>query len=375
MNGLPRSALGAALVLIAAPLAAATPPIHLGDLELRFAGRVQYDHLFDSDAPQARQPADDGDFRRARLGLRARWFQDWVFVASGDFVDSPRLRDLSLEYRALPVRIEIGRFQEPFGLAEHGSSRDTLFMERPGPSALGPDYGLGAALNYRGERWGLTAGAFAADDSPHFGGDRNEQALSARLTVNPLRGDALLHLGAGYSARRSEESAGLRVSGSAETFLVRGYAPRSPRDAQEDEYRLAGAEAALRLGSALLQAEYIDVASDGAVEGGGWYAELGWILTGEKRAYSTRWGNFDGVDPQRPLFGGGIGALEVGLRYSSTDLSDNGGERGEVAGIALNWYPIEYLRLSVNALRVRLEPPGAAAEEADAIQGRVQLHF
>lgn len=368
----------AAALLCAGPAVAAPAfnEFRIGeDLELKFNGRVQYDRLFDSDAPELQQDEDDGEFRRARLGFRARYAQDWIFTASGDFVDKPRLRDLSLEYRGLPVRIEVGRFQEPFGLAEHGSSKDTLFMERPSPSALGPDYGLGGALNYRGERFGITVGAFAAEDSPNFGGDRNESSVSGRVTVNPLRGDVLLHLGAGYSQRKTDDLDGIRFGGSAETILVSGYAPRSVRDPLEDEYSLAGGEAAVRVGPLLAQGEYIKASSDGTAEGDGWYGELGWILTGEKRDYSTRYGNFDGVTPKKPLHKGGIGAIEVGFRYSETDFTDGGGDLGEVVGFALNWYPVDQLRLSVNAQRVTIEQPGVPKEEADVIQGRVQLHF
>lgn len=365
----------AAVLLCSGPAgAAAFNEFQLGeDVEIKLGGRVQYDTLFDSDAPKSQQ--DDGEFRRVRAGFSARYTRDWVFTASGDFVDKPRLRDLSLEYRGFPVRIEVGRFQEPFGLAENGSSRHTLFMERPSPTAFGPDYGLGGALNYRGERWGLSVGGFAADDSPNFGGDRNESAVTGRVTVNPLRGDVLLHLGGSYSQRKSDDPDGIRFSGTPETVLVSGYTPRGLRDPLEDKYSLAGAEAALRLGPVLAQGEFIRISSDGLVEGEGWYGEIGWVLTGERRDYGTRYGNFDGVNPKRPLNKGGIGAIEIGLRYSETDFSEDGGDLGEVVGIALNWYPFELLRLSVNAQRISLEEPGVPKEEADVIQGRAQLYF
>ena len=321
------------------------------------------------------QDEDDGEFRRARLGMRIRYDRDWVFTSSVDLVDKPRLRDLSLEYRGLPVRIEVGRFQEPFGLAEYGSSKDTLFMERPSPSSFGPDYGLGAALNYRAPMWAISVGAFAANDSPQFGGDRNESALTGRLNFTPLRGTPHLHVGASYSQRKSDETGGPRLRGSAETILVTGYTPRSLRDPLEDEYRVSAGEAALRVGSVLVQAEYFDVASDGVIEGDGWYAEAGWILTGEKRRYSTRFGSFDGVNPKRPIGRGGFGALEVGVRYSEADFSETGGDRGTVAGVALNWYPIENIRFSVNAQRVTFEELTLAEIETDVIQGRVQVYF
>lgn len=368
-------ALAIAAALFAADMAqAATSPIELGPVALSFNGRVQYDALIDSDAPEAQQ--DEGELRRARLGLNARIGEDWRFLASGDFADEARLQDLSIEYRGWPVRIEVGRLQEPFGLAAYDSSKHIVFMERPSPSAVGPNYGLGGTLNYRGAFWGITLGAFAASDHEQFGGDRNEDSFGGRLTLAPIRGKTtVVHLGVGYSDRTSDEPRGPRSSGSAETALVSGYTPRTPRDPNEDGYRLLGGEFAVRSGPALLTSEYFDIDSDGVVAGDGWYAELGWALTGERRDYSVRDGNFGGIDPRHPLFDGGIGAIELGLRHSETDFSDSGGDRGQVSGVALNWYPIQQLRFSVNALRVKLEEPGLQDVETDVVQGRVQLYF
>lgn len=376
-----RTALAHALLAGLAPAVLSLPVaaedytrFEAGELEGRVTGRIQYDALIDSDAPDPQQ--DSGELRRLRLGVFGRYTDDWRYGVSVDFADDTRLRDLAIEYRGWPVRIEAGRLQEPFGLAEYGSSKDTLFMERPSPSALGPDYGLGATVNYRGsEAWAVSAGAFAASDHQQFGGDRNESSLTGRLTATPLRGDWLLHLGVGASQRRSEEPRGLRASGSAETVLVSGYTPASLRELGVDRYRLLGAEFALRRGPVLLQSEWIDLASDGVTEGSGVYAELGWAITGEKRDYSVRYGNFDGIEPRRPLTRGGWGAFEVGLRLSRTDFSDGGGSEGQVAGLAFNWYPVEQIRFSVNAQRVTLEVPGQPEIETDVIQGRVQAYF
>lgn len=380
LNTMPRSirfgACGLTLLALAGAAQAETlrpPALVIGDTEIRFNGRAQYDFTVSSDAPTVQQL--DNDFRRLRFGLRARHAEDWIFTASADVVDKPRLRDLSLEYRGLPVRIEVGRQQEPFGLAEYGSSKDTLFLERPSPSSFGPDYGLGATAGYRGRAWGVTVGAFVASDSPQFGGDRNEGSLTGRVTFTPLRGRELLHLGASYTRRESDDAGGLRLRGSPETILLAGFTPRSPRELLEDRYRVAAAEAAFRRNSLLMQAEYFDLASDGIIEGNGAYVEAGYLLTGEQRRYSTRNGNFDGVDPKRPLGHGGYGAFEVGLRYSQTDLSDAGGDEGQVIGAALNWYPYQQVRFSLNVQQIEIESPGVPDDETTLVQGRVQLYF
>lgn len=366
--------LAAAVLGAAAPVPAAAETVYSdGDVALSVSGRVQFDALSDSDVPRAQR--DGAALRRARLGFGLRLFEDWRLVASGDFPERSRLRDLSLEYRGWPVRVEVGRQQEPFSLAENGSSLDTLFLERPSPTTLGPDYNLGGTLNYRGDRWGVTAGLFAASDHPQFGGDRYEDAATARFTAMPLRERVLLHLGAGVSERRSADPEGLRVRGSAETTLVSGFTPASVRDRNDDRYRLHAAEFALRGGPVLVQAEYIGLDSAGRIGGHGWYAEAGWILTGEKRVYDVRYGRFDGVTPRRPLGAGGAGAVELGLRHSRTDLAADGGDRGRISGLALNWYPSRRWRLSLNALRIALEEAGEPRRDTDLIQSRVQAYF
>lgn len=367
----PRPLRGWALCLLLPGSAlAATDPIGVGPFAFSFSGRLQHDFLLDSDAPRASQSDQAG--RRARLGMRATYDRAWVGTLSVDLVDKPRLRDLSLEYRGETLRVELGRVQEPFGLAETGSSNHTLFMERPSPSSLGPDYGLGATLNLRGDDFGVTLGAFTADDSVQLGGDRNEQALGGRLTYTPLRGARLLHLGAALS-RRSSEAAGLRLSGSAETILLGGHEPVSLRDTQERDYFLSGLEVAWRQGPLLLQAEYLQADSDGLVEGKGGYIEAGWVVTGERRAYSTRRGSFGGVEPDRPLGAGGYGAIELGLRYSTTEFS--GADEGEVYGLAVNWYPERRLRLSLNLQRVSLDPATGVGIDTNLVQARLQFSF
>ena len=94
------------------------------------------------------------------------------------------------------------------------------------------------------------------------------------------------------------------------------------------------------------------------VIGESWYASATWIVTGESKD-----GN---VQPLRPLFGGGSGALEIGarieeLRFRSASrqgpaftspradhLSGNG-VRIWTGGV--NWYLNQWVRIQANAIR------------------------
>lgn len=348
----------------------------LGEVDVQINGRAQYDALIDADVPDNQQTG--GAWRRARIGARFSW-EDWRAYTSYDLTGDGTWRDFAVHYRGWPVRIEAGRIQEPFGLAEQGSSKNTLFMERPSASSLGPDYGLGVAANYLGEGWAASAGVFT-DEGGELAGDRPEQALTARITARPYRGedDRMVHVGAGYSSRKTADPEGLRISGSAETILVDGFTPRSPRVATEDAYDVAGVELALRAQGLLFQSEFVNASGDGDIGGSAYYAELGWVLTGERRDYSTRYGAFSGVEPKRPVFGGkrnGFGAFELGARYSATDLSDGGGDKGSAAGLALNWYPHTQLKASLNVQRLTIEPSTGPEEDTTLVQVRAQAFF
>jgi len=56
----------------------------------------------------------------------------------------------------------------------------------------------------------------------------------------------------------------------------------------------------------------------------------------------------------------GFGAWEVALRWSKTDLSDDGGDHGYVRSVALSWYPTDPVRISLSLHRAIWNPSEAA---------------
>jgi phosphate-selective porin OprO/OprP len=297
------------------------------------------------------------DLRRAWLGVRLRWYEDWFFRAAGNFAHGSSLRDLWLEYRGWPARIEIGRFPEPFSLGESISSSDTLIISRPSPTILGPDYGFGVGFNYRGGSWGLSGGAFTRNAGYSLSGKYPENAVDLRGTWRPLRGEAgYLHIGASGSLRQTKQGSGVQLFGTAESPLASGLGPLSSLQPDTDHYRLLGGEMATRLGPVLLLSEYIQAkVMDRGPTWHGEYIEAGWCLTGEKRGYSTRYGTVGGITPNRPVTLGGYGAWELAARWSTTDLRQGGGDSGRVNSVGLNWYPVDLLRISIGAQRAHRE--------------------
>lgn len=353
------------------------PPQKVSGWTFYESARLQADALLSSELPPDRQT--DFDLRRARLSLLAKHRSGWRASVGADFSDTPQLQQLAVEFRGWPVWIEAGRVIENFGLADQTGSRDLAFMERPQPTALGGGFGLGVGASAGGSFWGASAGAYGRSGNPTL--DGRDQAITARLTLVPLRGDGVLaHLGAGISLREPENGE-LRLFARPESFLVSGLSVQTAALAGVEQFTLYNAEAALRLGPVLLSGEWLNAdfsmpAMADTPSYDGYYVEASWALTGEKRPYSTRRGIFGGLKPHKPLGRGGIGALEIAARHSQTDFSDPllGGETGQVSGLALNWTPVRLLRLQLNALSIE-EIRGAQVETDSVVQMRAQLSF
>jgi len=386
-----RSASIAAVLLVTSADARAgfDPAFKSGPWALELGGRFMFDALLDASAPPEDQ--DGGEVRRARLKLKIDYGDDWNLTASADFPDvisgrdrslsgvSPQ--DLALSYSGWPVHLSVGRMQEPFGMMAIESSKYLGLMERPLASGLGVGYGLGLSANTRGERWAITVGAFSpVTDVFDVADESDDDAFDVRFTATPLRHSlALIHLGVSKSWRRTKDDS-LRFSLRPETTLVDDLAINHRRLRDVPRYRLSGLEFAWRAESLLLQTEYFraDIERDDHADPSfdGYYIQLTWALTGEQRGYSTRWGIFRGIEPQRPLFDGGPGAIELALRFSEADLRDAGveGDKGDTLAAGLNWYPTDNLRASINYLRINEHAPGSHARE-DLWQARLQFHF
>jgi phosphate-selective porin OprO/OprP len=365
----------------------------------------------DFTAATSSEEGGEANVRRARLGLVLDWGFDWRVQVSGDFGKYSGLRDLFVEYRGLPVYLAAGRMVEPFGLLQGGSGGAAL-MERPQPTALGPGYGVGFQGNYSGRRWGLTVGAFDATQNNVELGGRREEAVSSRLTGTPFRSEStVIHLGASVSRRNSGDGFA-QFDAIPETSLLEGYNTQSlifhsDSDSPGDSrYWIYGAESAWRLGSLMLQAEYLwtrfdhvntrnpstnELEAIPSPRYHGYYVELSWALTGEHRDYSTRRGVFGGIYPDAPFNAGGAGAFEVAVRGSVTDLRYDiryhgpTGDFGEVGSVGINWYPRDEAKVMLDFLQIRRTSHGGVGVDVSdpanpsrtdwIIQGRVQWYF
>jgi phosphate-selective porin OprO/OprP len=371
-----------------------------GNFKLALRGLAQFDAA-DYDVSPRRADNDLGsgtNFRRVRFGFDGTAYKDWNFALWGEWGGSggetTTLNQAWLEYAgwkpfafADPVRLRIGAWATPTGLEDATSNTDSLFLERAAVAELvrgfaGGDGRMGVGAFTKGERWYagavLTGKVVGAPSTPELG---QQSGYILRVAVNPLHGaeyDA--HLGISYQgilepadttagpvetqAVRLQERPELRVSG---TRLVDTGAIDS------DGLAAVGLEAGASWKNLYAAGEWFDIdvsrRAVGAVRSpfdpgfGGWYLQGAWTLTGERRAWSSANGGFNGIRPAKPfaLHGDGWGAFEVGARYSELDLNDHegaagsaaplGGIRGgqqKITTVGLNWYPNSVVRFLVD---------------------------
>ena len=210
-------------------------------------------------------------------------------------------------------------------------------------------------------------------------------ALSARAAFAPVRGPSgLLHTGLAASYRAFDDGR-IRFRARPESFLADVFLVDTGAITDVDEVLRYGLEAAAVVGPFSFQSEYIgtNVRRKGGrsnLDFDGWYVYASYSPTGESRPYDGNRGVFERIAPYRPLGGKGLGAWELGLRYSHLDLSDEDviGGTQDLITLGLNWYPNFNTRLMANYIRVLdVDRPGRTFDgaQADIVQIRGQMDF
>ena len=114
----------------------------------------------------------------------------------------------------------------------------------------------------------------------------------------------------------------------------------------------------------------------------GGYAEVGYFLTkGDTRGYKG--GTFDRTKPANPFNKGGMGSLQLNLRYDYLDLTDAGIVGGTQNGYyaSLAWKPTDYTMLLANYGKLDYSNavyPAAAGDRdysVDVLGVRAQIDF
>lgn len=273
-------------------------------------------------------------------------------------------------------------------LQDQISDNNTQFTERASIDAFTAGRHIGAMASLNRQHWSVAAGLFGESAKTARSSDQAQDdegwGTAGRLTWMPINSKgSLVHIGmaADYRSTRGAE---VRFKQQPETHVAGVNFVDTGKFDDVDNYLTLGAELALVQGPFSAQAEYVrsklkrNNASDPSFDG--WYAQAGWILTGESRPYTFKGAKFKAIKPNKAVGKGGIGAWEVALRYSTIDLNDSGISGGEMDNLTLglNWFPSSGLRVSANYIKMlEMERAGNAHDDelADIMQLRGQWAF
>ena len=284
-----------------------------------------------------------------------------------------------------PFSAQVGYFYPFSSLETMTSSKYTSFMERAGiTDAFSHNRRIGAALiatDKAADRWTFQTGIFSEEMNADVY-DRTGWAFAARGVFSPNLGSTRLHLGANFEHRVNKKEAQSRNYQARPMTQITNQRFVSTGNISSKGDDILGLEVAAIMKSFHVAAEAQKVWVRGtytpaeqaalladpdsnttpnglALNGNpgfwGGYAEIGYYLTGETRAYKG--GSFGRVKVLHPFNEGGWGAFQVNARVDYLDLSDrvddsatfggpfyvNGGKQVAYQA-SLIWNPTDYVR-------------------------------
>ncbi len=276
-------------------------------------------------------------------------------------IQLPEFEPFRERYATLPMEgltVTAGQ-QKPFTpFDDMTSDLNTSFSERAAfVTAFGYSRRTGASASYAKGDFMISGGVFT--DPLIMLNDVADNSMSVDLRGGwmPTIGKAKLHFAAAYHLRELNDfglvTTRYRLRPALRITDTRYIGTPALAITKEQRY---GLEAAAVLGRFHGAAEVhwlhaTRTSSDNPTFFGG-YAEAGVFLTSDSRPLKA--GVFGGIKPKKPLGSGGIGAVQVNVRYDHLDLNSKGVTGGKQDGYmaSLIWSPTENLRLLLNYARL-----------------------
>ncbi|HSG34990.1 MAG TPA: porin, partial [Sphingomonadaceae bacterium] len=329
----------------------------------------------------------ESELRRARLGVEGDIPGGFGYKFEIDFAGNEvEITDAILTYGDGGLTVSVGQHNNFQSIEELTSSRFITNLERAAfTDAFGFERRAGVSLQYGGKNYLVQAGLFSdnIDDLP---GD--DWSADGRLVFFPKSGNTQFHAGA--SVHYAGLSDGSSVRYRQRPFVhFTGSRPIDTGSFSADSEFGLGAELAAISGPFHVAAEAywqnVDrpgMAEDPTFFGG--YAEVGYFLTkGDTRGYKN--GIFDRVKPADPVGEGGLGAVQLNLRYDRLDLNDSDaaiiGGTQDGFSVSMIWTPTDYTRFMINYGHMQYSDAVISAEGGDTSYGvdsfgmRAQVDF
>lgn len=350
-------------------------------IELRLSGYVQEDFRWfhDYEDPKGVRPTTLGEetvLRRLRMGIDAKW-KRLSFEFDYDPHDSvEHLKNLYADVKiSKALHLSGGNMKLPVSAEWLTSGARIDFIERGlAADSLAPGRDWGVKLSGEPiDRIQYQLGVFKGDDRRDE--SRADTTVAGRLEVRPARGFEI-----GVSGSQGEVHADAQEVADP---AARGFSFRAPsgfrfyeRHFVDGTRRRLGADARFQRGPIGLKLEVLDMKQERQGQGSvlddlpaevsrGWSAAATWLVTGDRKTRP--------IKVERPINHGGIGAVELGVRYDALEVDDDGPDSGFAASGSrarnirpvggrtltggLSWWPVEYVRLVANAVVERYDDP------------------
>ena len=338
------------------------------DVSIKVGGRLMYDiDWFDDEAFTGNTGSgSDSELRRARIYVSGE-FGDWEAKVQGDFKDDgdTALGDAYIQYNGWDdLELVLGKHKEPFGLEEQTSSKDITAIERTMiTNALAPGKTYGASLGSFSNEFTWMVGVYDHGEE----GNNIATGVTGRMTFAPVvTKNQVLHFGAGF---RQSRLAGNEYKDADQRLEIHTADEKVGSGTIVGESIAAyNFEVAYAAGPFHAQAEYFDAEVDGGINAdtdiSGYYAQFGYVLTGESRPYSK--GKFKRVSPK-----GENGAWEMFGRFSHYEP---GSDEADAYTLGLNYYASKAVRVGVNYVMGDMTE-GNVDKDGNAIAVRFQYVF
>lgn len=398
-----------------------------GIWSLRFTGRIQGDYrTYDPDG----STASTFGVRRARLGAGLTMYRDYQMYVEGEFINGAAT-GTTTQSAALTngwldlgwfqaARVRMGQFKPQFGFENSMPDVLTDFQERALTQSLlqNLNYDRGIMVHgapFIGTYYGVTLSNGAGLNLEESQGSAAEASTDGKdITVRAAanfgeifeRPDAVLHVGGNYKTGTVVSRGGTTFTPATVQTEARGITffnstALGAAGARIDR-TLVVAEFVAAKGPIKLQTEWWQARYEGAEpvtyrrKLKAYYATLGWLITREAWADAYRNGVFGRVRPRNNFStesGGGWGAWEALLRYSSFDGTDFASSNPAGTGVpaagstneadaitaSLKWMPNPYVRLLVNYVRTDFATPvtvnALTTDYEKALTFRAQFDF
>ena len=308
-----------------------------GNSKIELEGYIQEDFRRFSWAPKGGTVANlaaERELKRLRIGVTGNLDKlTFEFQADPRTSQAPgRLKDVTLGYKfAKGANLLAGHFKPSFSQEFLTSAGKTDFVDRTMIShELGADRDWGVGLSGEIGKFLYSVGGFGGDGNART--QRSKSSGAGRLRYQPIKG-FLISVNMMQGNVEPDPIAPDGTQPSAKS--ARGQTPTGfkffDRVHVKGVRRRSGSDLSYSRGPFRLQAEYIQnqeqrkgQGSTGQdipdVRGSGWSAQASYVLTGEKKG-ST-------VNPEKSVFNGGRGALEIVARYETLKFDDTGDQTG-----------------------------------------------